>query len=645
MGTSFERISSQNILPFGDVKISDLENKVYKPDPGADAIIISDAGVVTLNYVSGFYVQLERDVRIRIVNSNGFDYANIEVPFSSDDKLLSYRASTFNLVNGEKVESKIDRKSFIIENASRYDKLLKFNFPDVHEGSVIEYSYTVRLSGSALSILVPWVFQSDIPVVNSSLTVIYPEFFVYKSIISGSSELVKRVGRTSTEQFFGKMVDVFNENWYVDNIPAFREEPVIKSKKEHLTKIDFELASVTLPNSSYEEITPTYETLTTKLIERSDFGGALGKTNFLKKEAIKVTTGVTDPLVKLKKIHQFVSSKMLWTGVKDYTASSTLRNVYSKEKGNSADINFILIGMLNAVGITAEPVILSTRSNGSINKYSAMIQQFNYVVAHVKINEQDFLVDATDPLRPFDLLPFDCLNYTGRLISGENSRFIDLKNNEKQLISSDIRLELDSRGNLTGTIKKMFAAYNALEIRKYIKNEGEEGYLDLIKANASEGEISDFRLSHVNDRDSSLLLSYKISVFNGAQIAGDKIIFNPFLSFETIKNPFFSDKRKFPVDLGCPIESTYSLTLTIPSGYSLTEKPENVIISLDNGNGTYNFSCVLNGDKLTVTSSFKVVKTQFLLSEYAYLQSFYSKVLQKQAELVVLSRNIEISSL
>lgn len=632
---------AQSIIPFGDVKVADLENKLYKPDPGADAIILSDIGVVTLNYNNGFYVQLERDVKVRIVNSNGFDYANIEVPLSSDDKLYNYQASTFNLVNGQKVESKIDKKSFIIENATRYHKLLKFNFPDVHEGSVIEYSYTVRLSGGSLSILVPWEFQSDIPVVKGSLTIVYPEYFEYKSIISGSAELVTRSGSTSRSFFLGRDVRVNNELWYVNNLPAFKEEPVIKSKKEHLIKIDFELASVTLPNSTFEEITPTYETLTQKLLDRSDFGIALRKTSFLKKDALEVTAGIKDELLKLNKIHQFISSKMLWNGVKDYTASSTLREVYNKEKGNSADINLILIGMLRAVNIKAEPVILSTRSNGSLNKQSAMIQQFNYVVAYVYINDQYYFIDATDPLRPFDLLPFECLNYTGRLISTQDSKFVDIKNKEKYFLSSSIRLTMDSNGNLNGTLKKIFSDYNAYEIRNYIKNEGEEGYLDLIKSNASDGEISDFKLSNITDRDSNLILTCGISFTRGAQVAGDKILFNPFLSFEALKNPFFSDKRKFPVDFGCPRESSYSLTITIPSGYSLAEIPENVTLSLGNGSGSYDFSCIQDGDRLIINSSFKVVKTLFVPAEYTVIQDFYSKVLQKQAELIVFTRNIE----
>jgi hypothetical protein len=187
---TFTKLQSQNKIPFGDIKIEDLENKPYKPDPGADAIILSDKGIASLNYDGNFYIELVRDVKIRIVNSNGFDYANVELPFSENDKIFSIRASTFNKKDGQITETVIAKKSFITDNTSRYRKTIKFNFPDVHEGSVIEYSYSVRMEDNALYVLVPWEFQSDIPVASSILTVVYPEYFTYKSIISGSSRSV-----------------------------------------------------------------------------------------------------------------------------------------------------------------------------------------------------------------------------------------------------------------------------------------------------------------------------------------------------------------------------------------------------------------------------------------------------------------------
>lgn len=636
----FADLQSQNKIPFGDIKIEDLENKPYKPDPGADAIIISDKGIASLNYDGNFYIELVRDVKIRIVNSKGFDYANIELPFSANDKIFSVRASTFNKKDGQITETVIPKKSFITDNSSRYRKTLKFNFPDVHEGSVIEYSYTVRMEDYALYILVPWEFQSDIPVVSSILTVVYPEYFTYKSIISGSSGSVNTALETSQDFFASKRVVIHVNTWYVSDMPAFLDEPFIKSREEHLTKINFELASTNFPGSSYEEITPSYSTLTEKLLERTDFGRALESTLFLKKKALELTQGLTDDLSKLKKIHEYVSEFMLWNGVEDYSTSGSLRTTYYKEKGNSADINFILISMLRAVNVKADPLILSTRSNGSINQYSAMIQQFNYVVAYVNAGNKYYLVDATDPLRPFNVLPFDCLNGVGRLIIEFNSEFIDLKNNEKDASSTTVDLYIDDIGNIEGELKSRYSDYNAYAVRKLIKLEGEDGYLDLMKDAATEVKITGFKLQNIDLRDSDVIETVRIKVFDGTQIAGDKIIFNPFLSPVAEKNSFYQETRNFPIDFGTPIEEKLVLNIRIPDGFSYYETPANVNLNLGNRDGSYSFTCIKNGNNLIINSILKINKTTFQPSEYLAIQDFYSKVLKKQAEMIVLKKDM-----
>ena len=638
----FNNLQSQNKIPFGDVRLADLKNEPYKPDPGADAIILSDEGIATLNYDGKvFYVELVRDVKIRIVNSNGFDYANIELPFSNEDDIINYRASTFNIRNGEKTETIIPKKSFIIDNSSWYGMSLKFNFPDVHEGSVLEYSYTVKLMDNAVSVLVPWEFQSDIPVVSSSLIVAYPDNFVYKSIITGSADLVFNESSTANELFFDKSVEINVIKWSVSDMPAFRYEPFIKSREEYLTKINFELATVNFPGVVFEEITPTYQNLTEKLLIREDFGLALAKAGFLKKKAQELTLGLNDDLSKLKKIHEFVSKKIFWNGIESFrTSSSSLKRVFLKERGNSAEINLILIGMLRAVNIKADPVILSTRANGSINKYLSMIQQFNYVIAYVYAGDNNYLVDATDPLRPFNVLPDECLNDVGRLISEYDSKFVDLRNNEKNSLLRTLNMTLNDTGNLSGELKITYSDINAYNFRKLVKLEGEEGFLDLIKESATDTEISGFSLENLELRDSDVIETIQINIKNGTQVAGDMLLINPFLSLVAEKNVFYRETRDFPIDFGVPIESQDIITLEIPSGFSVIEKPDNVTLGLGNGDGLYEFKCSYNSNKIIISSQLKINKTVFKPAEYLLVQDFYSKILNKQSELIMLKKNL-----
>ncbi|HLN55729.1 MAG TPA: transglutaminase domain-containing protein [Bacteroidales bacterium] len=631
---------SQFKLEFGNISTDDLGNKIYKPDPGADAVILSDIGVATLNYRGGFFVRLERDVRIRIINSNGFDYADVEVPFSSDDNLIAYKASSFNLRNGERIETPIPKKNFIREESSKYRKFLKFNFPDVHEGTVLEYSYILEMKNESVGSLVPWQFQRSIPVISTALTVTYPDFFIYKTNISGSASLVQVLTSTENFSFAGESAKARKFTYYAQNLPAFSEEPYMKNIRDNQTMLTFELASVNFPGSSQEEITPTYETLTDKLLTRADFGYAINKAATLKKTALGITSGMKDDLSRVKAIHEYISQKILWDGSEDYTSSLLLRTVFNKEKGNSADINMILIAMLRSINIKADPVILSTRSNGSINQLSAMIRQFNYLVARVSVNGEYYMVDATDPLRPFDMLPFECLNGPGRLINKYEAGFVDLKNSEEMSRSLSLNLRLSENGQVTGDLKKRNKGYRALEIRKLVKIEGEEGYGDLFKMLYSDAEIIDLRLLNLGLRDSDLVETSTIRIEDGLSVAGERMLLNPYFCFAHSNNPFSSPDRKYPVDFGCPVKDAFTVTLQIPPSYEVAEMPDNVRFTLGKGDAEYVFDCELKDDKMIVKSSLKVSRTSFNPSEYASLREFYAKMLQSQTRLAVLRKKI-----
>jgi hypothetical protein len=632
----FQNIYAQYTLEFGNIRTDDLTNKPYLPDPGADAVIMSDIGITTLNYRDGFLVRFERNVKIRIINSKGFDYADIEIPFLSDHRLITYKASTFNLRNGQKIETPIPRKSFLIEKESDYRKSLKFNFPDVHEGTIIEYSYVLEMK-NASSRLVPWEFQHPIPVMETSLTVVYPEYFIYKTNITGNPMMVQSETSSRPLRFGSYQTTQRSIRWYAQNVPAFRNEPYTRSYGENLTKLTFELSRVDHPDLQ-KEITPTYESLTEKLLERDDFGRAIGNTALMKKETEEVIKGLNDDLSKVRAIHKYISQKILWDGTEDYSASKSLRSIKSKEKGNSADINMLLICMLRNAGLKADPVILSTRSNGSINQVSAMMQQFNYMIANVPVNGETFLVDATDPLRPWNELPFECLNGVGRLINKYEARFVELKNSETRDRSVHLDLKLSPSGEVTGRYSERSTGYNALDIRKLVRNVGEDGYHDLLETAYSDAEFANFRLENLSEPDSCIVESSDLSIKNGIHQAGNRYIVNPYICFGMTGNPFISPERKFPVDFGCPHVENYSITLSIPEQYELLEKPENTSFKLGNDDILYTITCSEMDKKLIINSTLRINKTSYTTKEYAALRDLFAKVIRSQARVAVMKK-------
>jgi hypothetical protein len=626
-------------IKFGEIPLQDLEMTLYKLDPGADAAVLSDCGNAELVDASeGFQIVFIRDTRIKIINKNGFDYANIEIPFFITDNIANIQASTFNLQNGKIIETKVSKKSFIFDNDNKYKRVLRIAFPNVHEGSVIELRY--RLTTKSIFGFIPWRFQANIPIRHTEFTASYPTFFSYKSLIVGDGMSIAKASTTENVVFGGYSTTGNTHKWMGENIPAFREEPLITGSEDYITRLEFELAGVNFPGSNYEEITPTYATLAKKLLDRDDFGLALKKNSFLSKPTRKLIAGAKTDLAKLKIIQHFIAEKIQWDGNDDYTVSKSLKRVYYEERGNSGEINLLLIAMLRQAGLTVDPVLLSTRSNGLLHPTLAMVQRFNYVIAQVLIGGKSYLVDATDPLLPYNNLPFECLNNQGRLIHTSISEWVTLANKEKYLTSSLINLKIDNSGVIDGDISNSYSSYNAYSKRKFIKLESLDGYKDYVKTKYANWEISDFQVANIDSVEIPINESYNIKIKDGAQITPNNMIFNPYILIRNNENPFSSEKRNFSIDYGCPTFNTFTLKLTIPDGFEVDEKPSNVSIKLPDGGGEYIYNCLQNGNVITIQSKFSINNIRFEPHDYIILREFYAQVMRKQSELIVLKKKV-----
>ena len=86
----------------------------------------------------------------------------------------------------------------------------------------------------------------------------------------------------------------------------------------------------------------------------------------------------------------------------------------------------MLTAMLRFAGLEAHPVLISTRENGQPIQLYPILGQFNHVLTHVKIGAQEYLLDATEPLRPHSILPVAALNGNGWLVHKKTPRWINI---------------------------------------------------------------------------------------------------------------------------------------------------------------------------------------------------------------------------
>ncbi|RZK31118.1 MAG: DUF3857 domain-containing protein [Hymenobacter sp.] len=153
-------------LKFGKPEPADFDAKNFVADSAAKAVVLYDHGTTRFHLKGmSFQMETERTTRIKILKKSGYDYATVEIPLyhreTDEEKISSLKGFTYNEVGGKIEKVKLDGSNMFSEDRTKNVRVRKFTLPNVREGAVIEYTYTV--TSDFLFNFQDWTFQREIP--------------------------------------------------------------------------------------------------------------------------------------------------------------------------------------------------------------------------------------------------------------------------------------------------------------------------------------------------------------------------------------------------------------------------------------------------------------------------------------------------
>ncbi|WKZ58288.1 MAG: DUF3857 domain-containing protein [Cyclobacteriaceae bacterium] len=198
--------------------------------------------------------------------------------------------------------------------------------------------------------------------------------------------------------------------------------------------------------------------------------------------------------------------------------------------------------------------------------------------------------------------------------------------------------KIDPKGNLDGTIIVDLSGYEATLARKKIEELGQDRFLKE-ELGDKVWTVKNQTLQNVADKNLSLVAKYELFIPNHSIVTDSLIYINPYLGIKEENNPFKLERRNYPVDLGARIERVITTVLTMPKGYEVDELPASGIIELPNKTATFTISTTNLADNIFVTSRLKFNKVIYNVPEYPALREFFSRVVAKQSEQIVLRKS------
>lgn len=603
----FTCLYSQN-KKFDAVSPKDLSVTKDEVFPEASAVVLIND--INLQYGKILYVKK----RIKIINRDGFDYATMKINFN---KVLAIKASVYNLVNGKIERTDLTKKDIFVEDVDDDTKITKLIFPNVKEGSVLEVSYKVEY------VRMGYInTQYFIPIKQMSVTIENPNYFELRYSQNPLSDVhLKLIKNTVRYLFTGKNIKALKKEKYVYNINNYRAKIYIE--RFYLYK-----------NRKIRSWTDVAQ----RFNDFDWFGEELKKSGGIYKNDLRsLVEKATDTLGLIKSIYFHVQKRMTWD--KSYSrGSDNIRKFYIDKKGDTGDINFILISMLRKAGINANPLILSTKNNGYV--HAPTISRFNCVIAAVEFNNKLYKLDASRENAGFDELNKDLKNGEGIIIYKDDnykivSMYSNVLSNRITLINTTFNLEnLSAKGD----VKMRFDNYLAWDFRDDYKGDNEHEYIENLESNYNLLTISNLETKNVNDLEKPVSLSYDFEYDEFIEIINEDIYFKPLLYFGRTENVLKEEERKYPLNYGDPIAKKYIFNFKIPEGYQLKNFPKGKKIFLEDDIASLKYNIDILNDTIQVTLTLTVVKETIPAYYYRAVQELFSEHLLISESRIVLSK-------
>jgi hypothetical protein len=666
----YSSVSAQDKLPikFGKVNLEDFNVQSPLIDSNTNAVVVAELGksefIANTNDLT-FSLIFRQKRRVKIINKNGFDAATVTIPLykgnnGNEEKLDDLTAYTYNIENGKVIATKLEKASVFTEQQSKNWIYKKFTFPNLKEGSIIEYSYQVK--SDFFFNLQSWVFQGQYPVLWSQYEAGIPEFYKYVILSQGYQPFfINKVDESFTSFSFVEHVErqggglgtpsvsssmnsfkvdgrIDYHTWVMRNVPALKEEPFTTTIRNSIAKIEFQLNQVAFPNSAPHNYMESWQKVSEELMKDENFGGPISRANnWLDDDVNSIVKNASTSTEKIKKIYEHIRDNYTCSEHNGMYVRKGLKEVVKNKNGTVADINMLLIAMLRTQKITADPIILSTRNHGFTHEFYPLMERYNYVIAQVTDGDKIIYLDATEPRLGFNKLPLSVYNGHARAITNDAVPVYFVADSLTESDNIMVFIANDEKDGVTGSITNNPGYYHSLDVRnKLAKTSLDEYKKALVQSAPEDIELEEVNIDSLKLLDLPVSIKYniKLKAFGDADI----VYFNPLLGEATKRNPFTAAERFYPVEMSYTVDDFYIFSMEIPKGYKVEELPKSARVMLNENEGMFEYLISASENNIQMRRRLLLKKANYANDDYQTLRDFFGFVVSKEAEQIVFKK-------
>jgi len=630
---------AQNIsFDYGDISEFEKNYAQVPYDTGAPVVVFfskKDISYETGKY--GFAQVVHESFRAKVLKTEGTNlYSHLKLKYYRDYEFKEFRVQSINFEEGQCLKNEKTQTDGFISKEKDQVLLNTIVLEKVKVGTIIEYSIIYHTYPERIY---DFYFQDVVPVLHAEVNAKIPSFFFFRTFIQNCDSTYE----ASTSEYKQYMdliyfdlytteglvlVKGLNYHLQKKNNPAFSTESLTSTYNDYMQKVIFQLTATHYPGRDIKHKMTTWNDLHQNILEHKNIYKKIDKTHSSKQIVEKLKLDSLKPEQKLSIIFNYVQENTQWGENHSVYAENEIDDIMTKDlNGSTADINIALIRLLRIAGLEANPVLISTRSNGKPYKDYPVADQFNSIIAMVEIQNKPWLLDAHLKTQSIYSLPVEDLNYEGYLVKEDTAYWIPLIDNTPSMIQGVIdykvnnnfsEINVDIRINCFGQAASNWYNNHSKEEEDFYKQ----------KFNALNPNLTLQQISVTPGELSPLEVNAKLSM--DQQADAEFVYFTPNL-FLFIDPAFVNQhNRKYPVEIPYAQDYNLNYSIEIPEGYSVAQLPKPIRLSLPNKEGLFAFQSMQQGNKILLSYRIDQERTFFPVEKFESLKQYFLQIFEKQ---------------
>jgi hypothetical protein len=640
---------------FGKISSTDFTAHKNIADTSDGALVLFDSTVVSFITIEEvFFLKTTRYKRVLILKDEAlneatvvFEKKNYQTGISRELK-STFEGFTYHLQNGNaSIAAKLDSSDIYLDKFTS-----KVVFPKMKKGCIFDLKSEIE--EPVYLNFFNWQIQENIPVVKSCLNIMITEHFDISTTTFGG-EMIKPINSSEFEiknkkggnYYLSEYADhnVFKGQRIIyscENISAFHGENYLHNPSEHIKSIHFTINQFNLPMmradafgtfsySSAKKFEKTWAEFGTEYLKNDALQNSSKRVERLKTYLLPKFTADTDDKTKIDSLINFVKKKVEWNEQYSYIPKQSIYETLEKGNGSSADINALLLSLLNALEFTVHPVLISPRGSGTIITKYVEKRQLDQMVVAIKLGESYIFRDATNKFLNNALLPLSAYNGNAALVREDTVEFINLspdylKMNEK--FQHKVLVKKDNLFEVSATINPTL--FRSAELRKSLRDKkSKEGIKNWLIARSIQAPDS-----IIIENEEKIDEALKITVFYKATASKDsaKTLLPALIWGKTIKNPFSKKSKELPAELDFCLNQFIVSEIVFEDKLPEINLPEKLSANFNEQSIIYQFEAGVFENTINVMSRLKTNKTFFNSKESAGIEEYFNTIIKKQNE-------------